>query len=417
LIREVSIALTNRCTMRCLMCEIPAGAADELSSADVKKAISDAAALGAGTVVLCGGEPLLREDLVDLVAFGAGHGLGMCLTTNGTLLDEKMAQRLAAARIKVVNVSLEGKKETHELLRAAGSFDKAIQALECLRRANVESTVACTVSRYNFRELCAVVEMAKKHGATTVLFQPFSTLFLRDQRKAGGFFLQSGERDALAEEVEKAIVLLKRYGLASNPASYLRKIPGYLAGEPLERKYGCASLSQACAINAQGEVYACWVLGGESRGLLGKIPQSRLKDIWGNAAHEGLRLELLVRGCGGCLMSCYPDAFDDPGIVRAISRGATGISAGEFFRRAWRRICRASAAFSTRMGIRARYYASSTRPGRVWRALAARLKCAMRTRIPRPRRSDIPVSVRAREELSRIHEAARRLQRAIDECT
>ena len=105
----VMIAVTCRCQCDCAHCSASAltdGGA-ELSAAEVKGIIADAAALGAPKIGFTGGEPLLRADLAELTACAAGLGLSVSIDTNGLLLDEKKALELKAAGICNINISLD----------------------------------------------------------------------------------------------------------------------------------------------------------------------------------------------------------------------------------------------------------------------------------------------------------------------
>ena len=86
--REIIISITNRCNLKCKMCDIPKNKIGELSTAQWKQVIKDAAASGARAIVFSGGEPLLREDIFELIDFTKNNSLGACLTSNGYLINE-----------------------------------------------------------------------------------------------------------------------------------------------------------------------------------------------------------------------------------------------------------------------------------------------------------------------------------------
>lgn len=68
-LKEIIFSITNRCNLRCKMCDIPYGEIEELSTEQWMGVIKDASRLGAQTVVFSGGEPLLREDIFELISF------------------------------------------------------------------------------------------------------------------------------------------------------------------------------------------------------------------------------------------------------------------------------------------------------------------------------------------------------------
>src|SRR5512135_3068163 len=130
--KEIIFSLTNRCNLRCAMCQIPAGPQKELSTDEAKRLISDASLLHPQSFVFSGGEPLLRDDIFDLIAFATRLKSNTCLTSNGTLINEKIAGKLSDAGIGVVNISIDGREDIHDSLRGKGNFKKALRGIECL---------------------------------------------------------------------------------------------------------------------------------------------------------------------------------------------------------------------------------------------------------------------------------------------
>src|SRR4030043_56995 len=95
-LRLLAWEVTRRCNLACLHCRAAAGAGpypDELTTAEGKKLLDDLATLGQVVVILTGGEPLLRDDIFDLAAYGAGLGHRMVMAVNGTLLTPAIAAR------------------------------------------------------------------------------------------------------------------------------------------------------------------------------------------------------------------------------------------------------------------------------------------------------------------------------------
>ena len=313
------------------MCDIPREEAEELSTAQLKKAIRDAAQLGAQTIVFSGGEPLVRNDICGLIFYAKAQGLDACLTSNGTLINDALAAELAKVRVNVVNVSLEGPEQIHDSLRGQGSFKKALSALDTLHKCGVESTVAATVSRYNYGSLPFIIEAAHAHKATTVRFQPFSTIFIMDRARGQDFFIDQTQRERLEEGIKEAVCLARKYGISINPESYLEKIPAYLAGHKIVSQRACSALWQTCPINARGDVFLCWVLNSQD-GKIGNVKDQGLVDLWFSRRHERLRREVIQKGCGGCLMSCYDEVFGQER-AKITALKLRRMPLGDFFRR------------------------------------------------------------------------------------
>ena len=78
-----------------------------------------------------GGEPFLRDDFLDLLAYAQRAGITTCVSTNGTLLDDDLVERLAAMDGLYLQVSLDGATpETNDAIRGAGTFARILDGVD-----------------------------------------------------------------------------------------------------------------------------------------------------------------------------------------------------------------------------------------------------------------------------------------------
>ena len=116
---------------------------------------------GAVGVAFEGGEPLLRKDLVEILAFSRSLPLHTSIITNGTLLESRINE-IAPYINGVVYVSLDGLEKTHDSIRGVGgSFRKAVQGI-CAAREKVNVTINTTVMTENICEIENMVQLAKE---------------------------------------------------------------------------------------------------------------------------------------------------------------------------------------------------------------------------------------------------------------
>ncbi len=159
---------TRRCNLHCMHCysssenrEYPG----ELTTEQGKKLIDDLADFGVPTLLLSGGEPLMRSDVVELGAYARQKGLRVVLSTNGTLIDREMATRLKGAGLAYVGISIDGMREVHDKIRGVkGAFDKSIQALRYCREEGIRVGLRFTVHAQNIKELPAVFKLMEDEG-------------------------------------------------------------------------------------------------------------------------------------------------------------------------------------------------------------------------------------------------------------
>lgn len=157
--------LIRRCNLTCTHCYSISGDVDfpgELSTQDVFCVLDDLREAGVPVLILSGGEPLLRRDIFDIAKRARELGVFLCLSTNGTLIDEKAATRIAEADFDYVGVSLDGLAQTHdEVRRSAGAFDRSVAALRLLRDRGVKVGVRFTMTQKNERHLEPLIDLCE----------------------------------------------------------------------------------------------------------------------------------------------------------------------------------------------------------------------------------------------------------------
>jgi len=157
--------LTHRCPLQCPYCSNPlellkAGA--ERDTAFWLGIIDEAAALGVLQIHFSGGEPVLRPDLVTLVAHATASGLYANLITSAVTLDEPKLRALAQAGLAHVQVSFQGAVATtaDRIGNYRGGHNKKLQAAKLVTQAGMSLTVNAVVHRQNLQELPAIIDMA-----------------------------------------------------------------------------------------------------------------------------------------------------------------------------------------------------------------------------------------------------------------
>ena len=166
-LRMIAWELTRNCNLNCVHCRARASAGphdDELASVECRRIIDDIAAFSTPTIILTGGEPLLRQDIYELIDYGSSKGLRLVIAVNGTLVDREKAQKLKKGGIIRVSMSLDGKdRSVHDAFRGvSGSFDAVMGAARMFFDAGLPFQINTTVTRLNVAELGAIYDLVRE---------------------------------------------------------------------------------------------------------------------------------------------------------------------------------------------------------------------------------------------------------------
>lgn len=152
--------LTCRCNLHCVMCYTdcfnePERIRHELSTADVLRILDELAEAGCLELCLTGGEPLTRSDFFDIYEGAIHRGFLVTLFTNGTLITESIADRLAALPPHRIEISLHGMTDTtfEQVTLGRGSFHRCRQAITWLIDRHLPLTLKSTAMTLNRHEI------------------------------------------------------------------------------------------------------------------------------------------------------------------------------------------------------------------------------------------------------------------------
>jgi heme d1 biosynthesis protein len=157
--------LIRRCNLTCKHCYALSADHDypgELSTDDVFAVMDDLQAFRVPVLILSGGEPLLRPDLFTIAARARAMGFYTGLSSNGTLIDAAMADRIAALGFDYVGISLDGLRETHDRFRrCVGAFERSLAAVRLLHARGVKVGLRFTMTALNAHDLPALLDLMR----------------------------------------------------------------------------------------------------------------------------------------------------------------------------------------------------------------------------------------------------------------
>jgi AdoMet-dependent heme synthase len=162
---------TQACDLVCKHCRACAQSArdrDELTTSEGKRLLDELADARVPLVVLTGGDPAKRPDLLELVRHGVGRGINLALTPSATpLVTDALVRELAAAGLSRLAISIDGSTaEVHDEFRGVvGSFAEAQRILATARAANLQTQINTSIHSGNIGEIASMARLVENLGA------------------------------------------------------------------------------------------------------------------------------------------------------------------------------------------------------------------------------------------------------------
>jgi radical SAM protein with 4Fe4S-binding SPASM domain len=268
ILKTVYLNLTNRCNLSCKYCFAAERKPNskELTFLQYKQLITEINAMCGRppNLVFTGGEPLLSSFALNLARFAKDKGNEIALLTNGTLINQSNAEKIARL-FYLVKISLDGTTlEVHERHRGAGSFFGAKNAIDLLKKYDANLEIASTITSVSIDEVSL---LAKEYGRL-VKFAPFFPNVGRGRENSD--FCISGI------EYYKALISDERINpLGKNSIDLLEM--------KKHRCSRCAMGHEQISIDSDGSVYPCQLLHTKDF-FAGSIFETPIKEIYYNSS-------------------------------------------------------------------------------------------------------------------------------------
>ncbi len=327
----VSWNVTRRCNLRCPHCYLPARQGKYDPEADTGRELSTDDALCVidqislvnpeALLILSGGEPLLREDLLNLAEYASGKGMMVVVGSNGLLIDDPMAFQLKQSGVSGVSISLDSvDPQIHDGIRSLeGAWESAIRAVHICHRNGLAIQINTTVTRANYDEIPRLISYSHTLGAK--VFSPFflictgrgeelTDITPEQYEDIMSLVLESqGDYDGMMIRTRCAPTF-RRVLYQKNPSSPLLRMD---TGR-------CLAGLHYCRITPEGDITPCPYIPLS----VGNIKKTTLKELWTESSELILFRNPLLKGkcrvcefrliCGGCrarALTHYKDCMEE----------------------------------------------------------------------------------------------------------
>lgn len=241
----VSWAITGRCNLACAYCGFPQKTFRELTESEALNVVKEMASSGTKRLSITGGEPLLRNDIGEVIKTASDSGISVSVNTNGQLLRERLNEMEGADHI---SVSIDGPRVIHDSKRGKGSFEKALDGAKKSKSQGINTSLLAVLTKENTDSVVEILNIAKDNDMK-VLFQPVETY-----RHAS---LQTRSMAPNLESLKNAVNILLNSTHVMNSRGCLKQFVNSSI-----KPDRCAAGRVFCRIEPDGSMYAC----GRSKG-------------------------------------------------------------------------------------------------------------------------------------------------------
>ncbi len=305
----VKLKLTWNCNLRCQMCNHWRERVSDMPVEFFQNIVSELAELGCKRIHLSGGEPLLYPQIFELIEHIRKKNIKLTMTTNGTLINEKIAQKIGDLQVSNINISLDSPlANIHDEVRGLkNAFRRTLRGIELLKKYHqAKLQINMVVNPLNYTSVSEIPDLAYNMGAHNICLIPVK---IRTQE------IQHFHLEELIEYNEKIAPFAYAKSLMYNLVKSQKQI--YIFGETFSElqesckgnyaqgyydTHPCMALWTHALIDHEGRVSACCY--AVNNPTIGDLKIHSFYEIWMSENYQKLRNQFKapLEDCKGCTM-------------------------------------------------------------------------------------------------------------------
>lgn len=283
--------LTDACNLSCLHCGSAAGPQNktylpESSAKEVMDLVAERYPPEKIMICLSGGEPLMHPKFFEIVEYAKRKGFFCGITTNGTLIDNAVAEKMAECGMDSVTISLDGLKDTHDWFRnQKGTFERARRGIENLMEVasgRIGLQVTTVVHKKNMHQLEQLYDLVCQLGVGSwrvINLEPI------------GRALDNQELLLDAEELKQLFAFIRKKRYSSKVKIDVTYGCSHYLTEDYERTvrdnyFICGSGIFVASVLCNGDIYSCLDIERRPELVQGNVKTDNFIDVWENKFEE-----------------------------------------------------------------------------------------------------------------------------------
>lgn len=256
---HISWNTTKRCNLFCKHCYRESGpdvsTDNELTTEEGKKLLSEIRKSGFSIIVFSGGEPLMREDIFELLQYARSLGMVNLMGSNGTLITKYYAEELKRSGLETIAISIDSLDEKkHNDFRGSDlAFQSAIAGAKNCIEAGIKVQLNCTVTKENLLEIDSIMNYAADLGAVSS-----HLLFLVEVGRGKNIGYTSLSKEEYKTAVDTILDKSKNLDIRVKPTCAPQyKVEALMKGIDTLGGRGCIAGTKYCSILPNGDVHIC----------------------------------------------------------------------------------------------------------------------------------------------------------------
>ncbi|MCK4994213.1 MAG: radical SAM protein [Candidatus Omnitrophica bacterium] len=293
----VEIVLTYRCNLKCAYCELAVfeknGPEKEMSTDQLKDTFKKLELLGTERINISGGEPLLREDISEILKDALSRSFKVSLTTNGVFVPENLK---ILKQLDQLILSLDGTKTTHDSLRGQGSHESALKALKLCKQNGINVMISSVVTDKTSKDdLLYLLDVCENFKIKCIIQPMICGVYI------DGTWVKFNKVDELKPSYAYLNLL---FNFLKKDSRSKKIIGGKYYLDKVLKWYSKKEKNIAKEFNCMaGELFLCLSPSGNIMPCSMRCANSSKKKIWESSPQELRAVNNSKVQCEGC--SCY----------------------------------------------------------------------------------------------------------------
>jgi MoaA/NifB/PqqE/SkfB family radical SAM enzyme len=303
-LKKINLNFSLKCNLKCVQCDLhKCNNRQELTTEQIKKIVLKLKKrFGLFTLKLSGSEPLMRNDLLEIIRFCSKNNIKVGLITNGSLVTEEFLNKIVKYKIAYFSFSLDGLAQFHDGMRGMdGLFLKVIKSLKFLQSKKIYSEILTIIMNNNLDEIIPLIEFVKKNNFK-IRFQPILQPF--GQKLNDQWYLKSELWPKNLKDINKLINTLieykNNYDFIKNDIELLMAYKNYFNNPKEQAINGCNVYKNNIIVDERGNIHYCFFMDH-----IGNILFDELDYILKSKKEKNIRKNILncKKNCN--LMNCH----------------------------------------------------------------------------------------------------------------